>query len=156
MSKKILLTIVLIVGVSSALFGDAGKSAFTFLRIAPGSRPAALAEAVTASGGDVTSAFYNPALLRSLDSRNQVAFMYNAYFVDVSQNYLGFASKGKKSAIGAYMVLGGVPDLERRDLPSDNPSGNFDESYFSGAFNYAYSFDKFDLGLNLKCCYLNH
>ena len=153
MRAKYLIIVALIVGASSALFADAGESAFTFLRIAPGSRPAALAEAVTASGQDVTSAFYNPALLRSIESRNQVAFMYNAYFVDVSQNYLGFATKGKKSALGGYMVLGGVPDIERRDSPSDNPSGQFDESYFSGTFSYAYSFDRFDLGVNLRYSY---
>lgn len=151
-TKIFIIAILLSIAVSS-VFADTGDASFAFLRIAPGSRPAALAEAVTASGMDVTSAFYNPALIRSFDGNNQVAFMYNSYFVDASQNYLGFATKGGKYAIGGYLLLGGVPEFERRDLPSENPDGTFDESYFAGAITYGYSFSKFDLGLNVKYAY---
>ena len=120
-----------------------GESSFAFLRIGSGSRPAALAEAVTASGDDITSTFYNPALLQSFSGKRQAVFMYNSYFYDVSQNYLGLASKGDNFAVGGYLALGKVANFERRDyVPSTTPLGNFDENNFIGALVLSYGFSR--------------
>jgi len=132
---------------------SAGSSSFIFLRIGSGSRPAALSEAVTASGVDISSSFYNPALLRSFEGNNQAVFMYNSYFQDVSQNYLSLAAKGKRYSLGGYLWLGKVGDIERRTNPSANPDGLFDENHFVGSFGFAYDFDYLDFGLSLKYAY---
>jgi hypothetical protein len=132
---------------------DAGESSFAFLRIGVGSRPAALAEAVTASGTDISSAYYNPALLNSFKGKNQVMFMYNSYIIDDHQNYLALASKGRQYAIGGYLVLGGVTDIERRTQPSPEPEGTFDENYFIGAVTYARDVSRFNLGVSIKYAY---
>jgi len=151
-TKLVAITII-VLGASSLALADAGSASFIFLRTGVGSRPTSLAEAVTASGDDITSAFYNPALLWAISSKRQVAFMYNAYFSDVTQNYLSAAMKGTNYAIGGYLILGGVPDFERRTEPSPDPSGTFDENCFVGSLIYARHFKLFDLGLNLKYAY---
>lgn len=149
-----LIVIAMLAIIPALASGDAGESSFAFLRIGVGSRPAALAEAVTASGVDISSAYYNPALLNSFKGRNQVVFMYNSYIVDDSQNYLALGAKGGRYAVGGYMILGGVSDIERRsDIPSDEPSGTFDENFFTGAFTFAYDYGKINLGTNLKYAY---
>jgi len=152
-SLRFVIVTFILISTSAALFADAGEASFIFLRLGPGSRPAALGEAVTASGGEITSAFYNPALLPSFKGNRQVAFMYNSYFMDVSQNYLSFASKGEKLAAGMYLLLGKIGDIERRNGPDTVANGLFDENHFYGAFNASYRFDKFDLGLAVKYAY---
>lgn len=134
-------------------FASAGSSSFVFLRISSGSRPAALSEAVTASGTDISSSFYNPALLRSFEGNNQAVFMHNSYFQDVSQNFLSLATKSKKYSLGGYLWLGNVKDFERRTNPSADPEGLFDENHFVSSFSFAYDFDYLDFGLSLKYAY---
>ncbi len=149
----LLVLLVIFMALPDLLSASAGSSSFIFLRISAGSRPAALGEAVTASGADITSAFYNPALLQSFEGRNQVAFMYNSYFKDVTQNYLALASKGKNFSLGGYLALGNVADIERWTNPDTASLVTFEENNFIGAFSFSYGFNKFDLGLSLKYAY---
>ena len=79
--------------------------------------------------------------------------MYNSYFGDVSQNYLSLAAKGEKLSLGGYLWLGRVSDIERRQGPSQNPSGTFSENHFIGAFGAAYDMGYFYCGLLLKYAY---
>ncbi len=136
------------------VLASAGRSSFVFLRIGSGSRPASLAEAVTASGDDITSAFYNPSLLGAFSGKGQAVFMYNSYFSDVSQNYLGLAFKDNDLTIGGYLSLGKVADFERRDdVPSTTPLGNFDENNFIGALIISYEINGVDVGIAFKYAY---
>lgn len=151
------IAVILIIGIFLTfpviLFAQPGSASFIFLRISAGSRPAALAEAVTASGNDITSSFYNPALLRAFDGKNQAAFMYNSYFKDVSQNYFGLGFKGKKMSIGGYLSLGRVADIQRWEDPDTVSLGTFEENNFIGALTTAYSFEYFDMGISVKYAY---
>ena len=142
-----------IIAIPSVSLGDAGEASFSFTRIGVGSRPSALAEAMTAAGGDVNSAFYNPSLLNTLSSRNQVAFMYNTYLEDNHQSYLAAATRRSDYAVGAYLILGGVSDFERRVGPTPEPEGMFDENYFIGALTYARKLGNIDLGISGKYAY---
>ncbi len=151
--RKITLAVILVIILPGLGLASAGDASFIFLRIGSGSRPAAMAEAVTASGADITSAFYNPSLLKSFEGNNQAVFMYNSYFSDVSQNYLALAFKGKKSAIGGYLYLGRVADLERRIGPDPQPSGTFDENNFVSALSYSRGYLNYNFGLSLKYAY---
>ncbi|MCP4583296.1 MAG: PorV/PorQ family protein [candidate division Zixibacteria bacterium] len=150
MTRKFLITFILMLIFSGICLASAGSSSFAFLRLGSGSRPAALAEAVTASGVDITSAFYNPALLNSFDGKNQVVFMHNSYFSDVTENYLALASRGEQAAMGGYLILGKVSDFERRTGPDPEPSGTFDENNFVGALTYTRGIDNIDLGVTFK------
>lgn len=141
------------IGLTAVIYADAGSSSFAFLRIGNGSRPAALAEAVTASPGDITSAFYNPALLGGFKGVNQIAFMHNQYFNDVTLDYLAFAGKHDFFTIGGYLALGGVNGFERRDHPDTIASGEFGEDNFVAAASLSYDFGVASAGLNLKYAY---
>lgn len=151
--KSITFTVIVLLMIPSLAFADAGESSFRFLGVGVGSRPAALAEAMTAASGEITSAFYNPALLNTFHGNNQIAFMHNKYFIDHNQNYLAVANKTSTYAVGGYVVLGGVNDLERRTGPSENPDGTFDENYFIGALTYARTISWFDIGFSAKYAY---
>jgi hypothetical protein len=153
--KKLVILIIpiLLLCISGGSFAAVGDASFAFLRVAAGSRPASLAEAVTASAKDVTSAYYNPALLNVMTARNQAAFMYNSYFVDVTQSYLAFASKRTNYAVGGYLILGGTSGFEGRIQPSPEPDRTFDENNFVGAFTYARRVSSFDIGISLKYAY---
>lgn len=154
MFRLLVILLTLSLTVPNMAIASAGRSSFIFLRIGSGSRPAALAEAVTASGDDITSAFYNPALLQTFSGKRQAVFMYNSYFNDVSQNYLGLAFKDNNLAIGGYLSLGKVADFERRDdVPSITPLGNFDENNFIGALIISYGITRVDVGIALKYAY---
>ena len=139
--------------ISSPTNAETGESSLTFLRLGAGSRPAALAEAVTASGDDITSAYYNPALLSLFNGKNQAAFMYNSYFQDVTQNYLSFATQNSKYVFGGYLVLGKIDEIQRREGPDSLPNGTFEENNFTGAFMVARKFSRFDMGISLKYAY---
>jgi len=153
MFRKFIITAIITLALHGIALASAGSSSFTFLRLASGSRPVALAEAVTASGAEITSAFYNPALLNTIDGKNQVVFMHNSYFSDITENYLALASRGEKAAIGGYLILGKVADIERRTGPDPEPSGTFDEDNFVGAITYARRIDNINLGVTFKYAY---
>jgi hypothetical protein len=153
MFRKFIIAVLLTLVIPAIGLASAGNSSFTFLRLASGSRPVALGEAVTASGGDITSAFYNPALLSSFDGKNQVSFMHNSYFGDVTEDYLALASRGEKAAMGCYLILGKVADIERRTGPDPDPLGTFDENNFVGAMTYARRIDNVNFGVTLKYAY---
>jgi len=152
-SAVLAILIFLFSAIPELALASAGSSGFIFLRISAGSRPASMGEAVTASGNDITSAFYNPALLRSFEGKNQVVFMYNSYFKDVTQNYLALASKGKNYSLGGYLALGRVAEFERWINPDTVSLGTFEENNFIGALSFSYSFNKIDLGLSCKYAY---
>lgn len=125
-----------------------------FLRIGCGSRPVALSEAVTASSTDITTAFYNPAALNSFTGNNQVAFMYNTYFQDVSQGFLAAGFKTKSGALGFYVQSGTIPDIDRRgDVPTPEPLGKFEENNLYAAGLYARKIGPVNTGLTLKYAY---
>ncbi len=139
--------------IPSLVFADAGESSFRFLGIGVGSRPAAMAEAMTSASGEITSAFYNPALLNTIPGNNQVAFMHNRYFIDHNQNYLALGTRGSNYAVGGYLILGGVQDFERRTGPTEDPEGTFDENYFIGALTYARNIGMMEIGISAKYAY---
>jgi hypothetical protein len=131
------------------------SSSFIFLRVGCGSRPVALSEAVTASSSDITTAYYNPAALNSFTGNNQVAFMYNSYFQDVSQGFLsaGFKMNGNR-ALGFYLASGNIANIDRRgDVPTPDPLGQFDENNLLAAGLFAQKIGPVNTGLALKYAY---
>jgi hypothetical protein len=149
-----LLATLLILALPSLVTASSVSSSFMFLRIGCGSRPVALSEAVTASATDITTAFYNPAALNSFNGNNQVAFMYNTYFQDVSQGFLAAGFKIKSGALGFYVESGTIPDIDRRgDTPTSEPLGQFDENNLHAAGLYATKIGPVNVGVAFKYAY---
>jgi hypothetical protein len=152
--KKQFLLLLIIIGVPTLAVAGSVSSSFIFLRVGCGSRPVALSEAVTASSTDITTAFYNPAALNSFAGNNQVAFMYNSYFKDVSQGFLAAGFKMKNRVIGLYISSGNISNIDRRgDVPTPDPLGQFEENNLFAAGLYAQKIGRVNLGLAFKYAY---
>ncbi|MGH8003297.1 MAG: PorV/PorQ family protein [Limisphaerales bacterium] len=116
----------------------ASSTAFTFLTVSPSARGAALGEAMTALGGDVTSAFWNPALL--LDAKGSSFSAQENFFIQGSDHtFLSLGIKQQKWGGGVSLNFRHIGDLELRQTPSSQPLGTFseDEAAISVGFAYA-------------------
>ena len=137
-------------------FNKAGRTAFQFLKIGIGARPAALGEACVANINDVDAAFWNSAALTNIESF-QAGFSYTNWFTDlkITSGALGFRAPFGVFAVH-YAALN-YGDIEEALTTSANNSedtrtGNF----FSGSdlilglsFSRAYT-DKLSIGVTAK------
>jgi len=132
----------------------AENAGFVFLRHGYGARPAALGEAVTAAGGDLSSAVYNPSLLMQLGDDTQFSFAYNRIYEDVSQSNLGCGFKFGNYAVAGLLNVGKIADIERRnETASPYPLGEFEENNIVMALQAAAATGNIDGGLALKYAY---
>lgn len=137
-----------------AISAKAENPGFVFLRHGFGARPAALGEAVTACGGDLSVSGYNPGSLMSLRSRTQLAFAYNRIYDDVSQGFLSAGFRSSKFAGAFFINAGKVGGIERRsETASPYPLGEFEENNYMLAAYFAGDAGIFDAGLALKYAY---
>ncbi|NND64016.1 MAG: PorV/PorQ family protein [Flavobacteriaceae bacterium] len=119
-----------------------------------------MANAVTASTGDVNSGYWNPAGLLNLEDK-QLSLMHASYFANIANyDYAAFAMPlDKQSAVGLSVIRFGVDDILNTTQLIDD-QGNIDYnriSLFSTAdygvtFSYARSLplDGLNLGVNAK------
>lgn len=149
---------ILILALCSTAFGatipeDAGTSGLSFLKLGAGARPSGMGEAFTAISGDIFSLYWNPAGIARHDGA-EFAFMHNQWFQDVSLEYAAFCTGYKKNVMGLSLTLSQVTNLERREGPTENPIGYFDEHDLSFALSWARKLnDKLDLGISGKFLY---
>ena len=112
--------------------------AFTFLTVSPSARGAALGEAMTAVGGDVTSAFWNPALL--LETKGSTFSAQENFFIQGSDHtFLSFGIKQQKWGAGVALNFRHIGDLELRQSPSSQPLGTFSENEAAISAGFAYA-----------------
>ena len=116
----------------------ASPVAFTFLSVSPSARGAALGEAMTAVGGDVSSGFWNPALL--LDTKGNTFSAQENFFIQGSDHtFLSFGVKQKKWGGGVSLNFRQIGDLELRQTPSSQPLGTFSENEAALCAGFAYA-----------------
>lgn len=127
--------------------------AFTFLGVSPSARGAALGEALTAASGDVSSAFWNPALLAEIKGSGFSA-QENFFIQGSDHSFLAFGSRLGKSALGLSFNFNHIGDLEARQSPSSQPLGLFseNEAALSGTFANRFT-PKLSAGLTGKVLY---
>ena len=116
----------------------ASPVAFTFLTVSPSARGAAWAEAMTPVGGDVSSAFWNPALL--LDTKGSSFSAQENFFIQGSDHtFLSFGIQRKKWGSGIGLNFRHIGDLELRQGPSSQPLGTFSENEAALSAGFAYA-----------------
>ena len=133
---------------SDEVYRDAGAGAFSFLKINPGARAAALGGTALLNSGNL-SVFTNPALLASMD-RGYISAGHNQWIGDATQNFLSwtFSLKRVKCALGTRFVY--VGNLEMRETATAEPITTFsawDISFHAAA---GISLGMFDLGIGMK------
>lgn len=137
----------------ASLAKAASPVAFTFLTVSPSARGAALGEAMTAVGGDVTSAFWNPALF--WDAKGSTFSAQENFFIQgTDHTFLSFGVQQKKWGGGLALNFRHIGDLELRQSPSSQPLGTFSEDEAALNIGFAYALTpSFSAGVNGKILY---
>jgi len=131
-----------------------------FLNIGVDAAAFGMANAVTATTGDVNSGYWNPAGLVKMED-NQIGLMHASYFANIANyDYLaGAMPLDEKSAVGFSVIRFGVDDILNTTQLIDE-QGNIDYNRISlfSAADYAFTFsyarklplDGFTYGVNAK------
>jgi hypothetical protein len=133
-----------------------GTTAFSFVRIVPGARQAALGGASTGVSGDVNGMVWNPAGIGFIE-KSQVSMTYAAYFIDIQYGVIGYARPlGSRHTAGVaiqYLSYGTL-----RETTVDDQTGNGTGSFSAGDFALTLSYSRrfasyISAGINVKTLY---
>lgn len=141
----------------SAVFAareDVGTSAAAFLKIGPGARPAAMAEAQTAVSDDVNSIFHNPSGLAAVGGFEFTA-QYGMHFQSIAYNVLGVAYPvGKVGTFGIGVINLAVNAIERRTQDEAVAEGDFAAGDYAYVLSYGRKIcERVSAGANVKYLY---
>jgi hypothetical protein len=111
-----------------------GTTTANFLEIGVGGAGVAMGDAYVASGGDMSSIYWNPAGLATM-SQNQALFMYQPWVVDVNTLFTGFGLVLPSLGTLAFGVFGiSYGNIDVTTLEYQNGTG---EEYT--AYDYSFS-----------------
>lgn len=123
MLKKLSLVVILVSGMVVASFGRAaadGVGAAPFLKYGAGARATGMSDAFIAVADDATAAYWNPAGLAQLSSR-EFTGMYSDLGLDRVFNFMNYAHPLGQGAVGVSWVNSGIKDYELRLDGSKDP-----------------------------------
>ncbi|MDH7515118.1 MAG: PorV/PorQ family protein [Bacteroidota bacterium] len=130
----------------------AGISSLQFLKIAPGARAAAMAEAFTALADDPTALHFNPAGIARMDGF-QVTFSHTAWLVDIRHEYAAVTYRlSPADAVGVSITSLGTDDMEIRTETQPFGTGRyFSYGDIGVTCTYARSLtDRFSAGITIR------
>jgi hypothetical protein len=144
MRKTLLLGAVVLLISSSTLQGQVRKYSNEFLSIGIGARALAMSGSVSASIGDVSAGYWNPAGLASIGSDAQVGLMHAEYFAGIAKFDWGSVAipvQNKSRVIGLSFIRFGVDDIPNT-LFLFEPDGsiNYDNITNFSVADYAFMF----------------
>ena len=143
-------------GLSSGIYlyaAEAGSSAFTFLRIGEGAKPAGMGEAYIALADDVNSIYWNPAGLGRV-RQQEIMVSYLSYVVDINSGYFGYVLPTSVGGLGIGVIYLDYGKIE--ETTEDNPVG---EGYYrphdmAVIASYGCKINsRFSLGMSMKGIY---
>jgi hypothetical protein len=133
--------------------GETDNSGLSFLKFGVGAKAVGMGEAFVAQSGEVTSAWWNPAGLSGIEGI-QVSFTHNQWFQDITVEHFASALNFDKNTLGLTLAMGKVPDIEKREGPTEEPVALFDAHDVVFSFSFARSIrEGFALGLSAKWLY---
>ncbi len=91
-----------------------GTTSGNFLKIPVGARQTAMGSAFIAVADDVNAIYYNPSGLAQLN-KNEVTFVHNKYFEDISQQWLAGAFPSKYGVFGFGLNYLSVSEFDAYD-----------------------------------------
>jgi hypothetical protein len=131
----------------------AGSSGLSFLRFGMGAKAVGMGEAFCAQSGEVTSAWWNPAGLSGIEGIN-LSFTHNQWFQDITVEHFSSALSMGRNTLGLSLTMAKVPDIEKREGPTDDPIALFDAHDVVFSLSFARSIrEGFALGLSAKWLY---
>ncbi|MBC8181052.1 PorV/PorQ family protein [candidate division KSB1 bacterium] len=155
--KLFFLTIILLISVTSVFSQQnikrLGKSGFTFLKLSPSARAAALGDAYTAIANDAYAIFYNPAGLTQIN-KFAYGFTYGKWIVDSRLMSFAGAYKFGRSTVGLSVISFAPPDFEETTIYESEGTGRM-INVGDIAFGAAYAIELTDkLSFGVKANYV--
>jgi len=148
--KKTILFMLLAAG--SLLAQTAGESGLAFLKLGFGARNIAMGDLGVVSSNDVTSSYYNPALV--VNNKNvQVMISHNKLIQGASSELLGVGFTLFDLPFAVALNTTNISDIEVRTKPGPAES-SFDVHYFFGSISSGIEIvDNLALGISFKYLY---
>jgi long-subunit fatty acid transport protein len=163
MKKKIILTSLLIIFVSSSIFAQQfisdvskkGTTAAPFLSISQGARASGMGSAFVGIADDQSAIYWNPAGLAKLKGVG-VLFDHTQWFADISYNFVAATyNLGDLGTIGLSVTASNIGEMKVTTIEEPNGTGET-FSAADAAFSIAYALnltDNFSIGFNPKFVY---
>ncbi|HAF27592.1 MAG TPA: hypothetical protein DCG75_00955 [Bacteroidales bacterium] len=164
MRQRILIPVLFLF--TNLAFGQTAKYSNEFLSIGVGARSLSMSNASVANTMDVTSGYWNPAGLTSLQNNFDAGIMHAEYFAGIAKyDYLGGAmALDTNSYLGATIIRFGVDDIPNTtDLIDSDGNIDYDRITRFSAADYALlisyarktSIPNLSYGANAKIIYRN-
>jgi len=145
-----LLLVLSIVSVQyTAVYAGDTTGALPYLRMGVGSRALAMGGAFTAISDDASSAYWNPAGLANVESK-EILTMYGMLSLGRNFNWINFVMPMASGGLSVGLINSGVSGIDAYN-ENDIPAGSFD--YMSNTLLVSYGKkmeDKVSVGANLK------
>lgn len=138
---------------AAAMAGEPGTAGFLSLRLGSGARAAGMGDAQVSLAQDATATYWNPAGLAAVQSTN-FTLMHEEWLSTVRMETASLAHATSFGNIGMHFSGMYLDEIERRESPGSEPTGNFNayEFTFAGAYGRTVHQDV-DVGVALKGIY---
>ncbi|MFC2150940.1 PorV/PorQ family protein [Bacteroidota bacterium] len=164
MRRRILIPVLFLL--THFAYSQTAKYSNEFLSIGVGARSLSMSNAMVANTNDVTSGYWNPAGLTSLQTDFDAGIMHAEYFADIAKyDYVGGAmALDTNSYLGATIIRFGVDDIPNTtDLIDGDGNIDYDRISRFSAADYAFLLSyarntkvpNLSYGANVKIIYRN-
>lgn len=164
MGRRILIPVLILF--THIAYSQTAKYSNEFLSIGVGARSLSMSNAMVANTNDVTSGYWNPAGLTSLQTDFDAGLMHAEYFAGIAKyDYLGGAMQlDTNSYLGATIIRFGVDDIPNTtDLIDSDGNLDYDRISRFSAADYAFlisyarnsKYPNLSYGANVKIIYRN-
>jgi len=135
------------------VYGKGDNSGFSFLKFGMGAKAVGMGEAFVAQSGEVVSAWWNPAGLSGIEGIH-LSFTHNQWFQDMTVEHFTSALSVGKNTLGLSLAMGKIPDIQKREGPTDQPIALFDVHDVVFSLSFARKVKEgFALGFSAKWLY---
>lgn len=136
---------------------QAGASGLAFLKLGVSGKGVAMADAMAATSGGVSSLYYNPAgILDPTAGAPSTRFMFThkEWIQDTRLEFLGGTTRlGEHDALGAFVTAASISDIEIRTAPGE-AEGTFSASNMAIGVTYSHRFgESIRAGITAKYLY---
>lgn len=150
MTKSLLMALIVFSGAGLAIAGNGvGTSAFQFLQIGVGARPAALGGAFVGMSDDINALYWNPAGLAGL-KRGELSMTHALWFEDISYSNIAYGQPAFGGIVGAAFNILRTGDIPTADNTGLRLGGEYSMMDMMGAISYARGWGRLALGATLK------
>ncbi|MBO7431558.1 MAG: PorV/PorQ family protein [Elusimicrobia bacterium] len=155
--KKIFITFVFVLFAFTNAYAflssdDLGSTTAQFLKLGIGARSAGMGNAVTTVYNGTDAIYWNPANLSYIDKK-ELSFSHTIWFEDVNYEWLAFVLPTTEYGVFGlglqYVSYGSLDRIDNQQI-SDGSFSPLDMALY---LSYANTYEKFDMGLNLKYIY---